>query len=246
MATEPVLGRARRIWQGLAGAPVQFGALGLDVVVAPDSLLCPPGWSGVVVLGDAAIATAPTEEDAEVVRRVCGSLPVGSMTGGRTLRDRLSPAEMRGPATLAFCDDDGFRRADGDRAAAEGIPGDHPDLRTFLGAVPPDDADESGLAEITSPAFVVRIGGSVVAAAGYQRWPGDAAHLGVLTSPGHRERGLARVAASAAVADALAVGLLPQWRARSEPSRRVARALGFERLGAQVSFRLAARPVPED
>jgi hypothetical protein len=33
-------------------------------------------------------------------------------------------------------------------------------------------------------------------------------------------------------------GLLPQWRARPEPSRRVARALGFRELGAQLSIRL--------
>ncbi|WP_220505371.1 hypothetical protein [Microbispora sp. H10830] len=42
--------------------------------------------------------------------------------------------------------------------------------------------------------------------------------------------------ASAAAADALADGLLPQWRARPEPSRRVARALGFRDTGAQISL----------
>jgi RimJ/RimL family protein N-acetyltransferase len=60
----------------------------------------------------------------------------------------------------------------------------------------------------------------------------------VLTAPAYRGRGLARIAASAAVADAFAAGLLPQWRARPAESRRVALALGFTELGAQLSFRL--------
>jgi len=60
----------------------------------------------------------------------------------------------------------------------------------------------------------------------------------VLTAPAARGRGLARAAASAAVAHAIGEGRLPQWRARPEASRRVARALGFRELGSQVSIRL--------
>ncbi|WP_091291657.1 GNAT family N-acetyltransferase [Micromonospora halophytica] len=75
--------------------------------------------------------------------------------------------------------------------------------------------------------FVIRDGGRVVAAAGYRRWPSSVAHLGVLTSSDCRGRGLAGAVASAAVAEALRNELLPQWRARPEPSRRLARRLGF-------------------
>ncbi|WP_425321545.1 GNAT family N-acetyltransferase [Catellatospora chokoriensis] len=85
---------------------------------------------------------------------------------------------------------------------------------------------------------MVRSGSHVVAAAGYRRWPGQAAHMCVLTAPPHRGRGLARIVGGAAVADALANDLLPQWRARPEPSRRVARALGFHELGTQLSVRI--------
>lgn len=84
--------------------------------------------------------------------------------------------------------------------------------------------------------FVVREQGQVVAGAGYRVRAGAAAHLGVLTAP--QARGRARVVA-AAVAHALAAGLLPQWRARAFASRRVAAALGFEELGAQLSFYIA-------
>ncbi|MEV0002914.1 GNAT family N-acetyltransferase [Micromonospora sp. NPDC050980] len=100
-------------------------------------------------------------------------------------------------------------------------------------------SDECGLADITSRAFVVRRGNDVLAAAGYRHWPGHVAHLGVLTRPDRRGRELARAVSSAAVADALAHDLLPQWRARPGPSRRVARALGFRQLGTQLSLSLA-------
>jgi RimJ/RimL family protein N-acetyltransferase len=78
-------------------------------------------------------------------------------------------------------------------------------------------------------------------AAGYRGWPGRVAHLSVLTAARPaRGRGLATVAASAAVAAALSEEELPQWRARAEASRRVARTLGFRQLGAQASLRLPA------
>nr|WP_308293375.1 GNAT family N-acetyltransferase [Streptomyces sp. RO-S4] len=57
--------------------------------------------------------------------------------------------------------------------------------------------------------------------------------------PAGAGRGRARVVGAAAVAHALAAGLLPQWRARDFASRRVAAALGFEELGAQLSFGIA-------
>jgi RimJ/RimL family protein N-acetyltransferase len=144
--------------------------------------------------------------------------------------------EVLGPATLAYLDGRDHRPA-GATAAVEEIAGNHADLAAFLASVPTDEAAESGLAGISSSAFVVRSGTRVVAASGYRRWPGEVAHLGVLTAPDHRGRGFARAVASAAVADGLANRLLPQWRARIEPSRRVARALGFRQLGSQLSAR---------
>jgi predicted GNAT family acetyltransferase len=118
------------------------------------------------------------------------------------------------------------------------IPGNHADLAVLLASVSVDDAEECGLAGINSAAFVVRSGAHVVAAAGYRDWPGQAAHMGVLTTPEQRSRGLARIVAGAAVADALASQLLPQWRARPEPSRQLARTLGFRELGVQLSIRV--------
>ena len=222
-----MLRRVREVWAGLAGVPVSFGD---PVVVSPESLLCPPGWAGVVVIGDAAIVTAPSARAAELMRGGLAGLPVADWTSPEALRSRLPIEAVLGPATLAYCS----RLSSPPPAGI--VRGDVADL---VASVSEDDAGEAGLDEITSAASVIRSGGRVVAAAGYRRWPGDVAHLSVLTAPSHRGRGLAKQVAAAATADALEAGLLPQWRARPEPSRRVARALGFTEMGAQLSVTLA-------
>ncbi|MFI9846780.1 GNAT family N-acetyltransferase [Nonomuraea sp. NPDC051941] len=226
------LDRARDLWAALTGTPVTFPASGdVKVVVSPGSSLCPPGWTGVVALGGAILATVPGAGLAEPVRSAL--LNLGD-AGLARLPDLLPVLDVLGPATLAYLDAGDFVAAP---PVAERLPADHPAILALLESVPQEEADESGLEEIAS-AYAVREGGDVLAAAGFRPWLDAAAHVSVLTAPRWRGRGLARLAASAAVADALAIGLLPQWRARPEPSRRVARALGFREHGAQISIRL--------
>ncbi len=236
MAVDLMLARARRLWVELTGVPITFPVRGTNVAVSAGSLICPPGWTGIVALGGAAISTVPTEGLEPVVREALDDLPVAALTDPEHLAAVLPVEEVLGPATLAYCDERAFRSYE--KGASERVPGDHPEIADLLASVPVEDAAECGLAEITSPAFVVRAGTRVVAAAGYRHWPERVAHLSVLTAPDRRGRGFARVVASAAVAESLANQLLPQWRARPEPSRRVARALGFRELGAQVSVRV--------
>ncbi|GGN88135.1 hypothetical protein GCM10011579_081640 [Streptomyces albiflavescens] len=238
MAVDPLLKQARGVWETLAAVPVSFSlAGGLDVVTSPASQLAPPSWAGIVVLGDSAIVTAPTDTAMQVLRRILAMMPTSSLTSPDTVRAVLPVNEVLGPAVLGYVSRDGFRPVTADRRIERLAPG-HQDLMTLVKSVPPEDADESGMDEITSAAFVVRKGTDVVAAAGFQAWPAAVAHLCVLTAPGERGRGLARQVASAAVAQALADGLLPQWRARPMASRNVARALGFRELGSQLSLRL--------
>ncbi|MFG6197570.1 GNAT family N-acetyltransferase [Nonomuraea sp. JJY05] len=229
------LDRARDLWAALTGVPVAFPASGdVNVVVSPRSSLCPPGWTGVVALDGAILATVP---DAGLVEPVRSALLELGDAGLARLPERLPVLDVLGPATLAYLDAGDFVAAPA-TAGVERLPADHPAIRALLASVPQEEADESGLEEIASAAHAVREGGDVVAAAGFRPWLDTAAHVSVLTAPRHRGRGLARLAASAAVAGALATGLLPQWRARPEPSRRVARALGFREHGAQLSIRL--------
>ncbi|WNI21211.1 GNAT family N-acetyltransferase [Streptomyces sp. ITFR-16] len=236
MDNDPLMARARRLWESLAGVPVSFAPSGGPVVVtAPASALAPPSWVGTVLLGDAALVTAPTEEVAHGVRRALRGLPAHALTEPGAVAGVLPVAEVLGPAALAYLAPAAFRPYEPPQTAVATLPAGHADLLRLLAAVSEEDAGECGLDEITSPAFVVREGAGVVAAAGYRDWPGEAAHLCVLTAPHARGRGLARAVASAATAHALAAGRLPQWRARPEASRRVARALGYRELGSQLS-----------
>jgi hypothetical protein len=206
--------------------------------VSPDSQLCPPGWVGIVVIADAVIATAPTPGIAHVVQQALRTASITSLTDPTVLDTRLHLLEMLGPASLAYLDPAEFHSHHGPIAAEQLLPYDG-DLRQLIAASSAEDVDESGITQITSPAFVNREHGTINSAAGYCDWPGEVAHLSVLTIATARGRGLARIVASAAVTHAIQHGRLPQWRARPQASRRVARALGFRELGSQVSIRIA-------
>ncbi|MFC8074559.1 GNAT family N-acetyltransferase [Streptomyces sp. NPDC057307] len=247
---------ARALWTELAGVPVEFTSPA-GVVVAPDSLLCPPGWAGIVRIGDAAVITAPDARRAEAMgeaaRRLSYEELVDPVRLGVALGGTAPLLDVLGPAALGYLERgrDSFVPA---KARPEEVTGGTVEraangtsaLDALLATVGKDDADEAGLDEITSPAFLLREGrrggrgegGDVVAAAGYAAWPRSVAHLCVLVAPHHRGRGLATIVASAAVSHALDAGLLPQWRARPYSSRRVAAALGFRELGAQLSVRI--------
>lgn len=222
-----VIKRVQELWIELAGVPVSFPpAGGLAVVVSGNSRLCPPGWVGIIKLGAGGIATVPSTENADILME---ALHAGSDLG--SLCSQLPTVGVLGPATLAYLDEPDFRPV-----PSEVVESGVHDLSMVSG---PEDFHESALDEITSPLFVIRHEGAVIAASGYRHWPTSVAHMSVLTAPAYRGKGLARTVASSAVAHALSSGLMPQWRARPEPSRRVARALGFRELGEQISVRLA-------
>lgn len=262
--TAPAVPHARALWSELAGVPVEFTSP-TAVVIAPGSLLCPPGWAGIVRIGDAAVATAPDARAAGALRVAVRELAYADLADpvllGGALSGTAAPVlDVLGPATLSYLDRDDFLPALPEEAGAAVEPAapDDPALTALLAGAGQGEADESGLDEITSPAFLLRecvregadaggagVGagstagaGEVVAAAGYVIWPRSVAHVCVLVAPHRRGRRLARTVASAAVSHALDAGLLPQWRARPYPSRRVAAALGFRELGTQLSVRI--------
>lgn len=243
MTSDLLLDRARELWVELAVEPVAFSSSDVaNVVVSPGSRLCPPSWTGIVVLGGAGIVTVPSTEAARLMASASRTLSCEGLVDGDRLRGVLPVLDVLGPASLLYLDRADFLPMPGGAAVQEAVCSDD-EPAVLLARAGEEDAAESSLADITSPAFVLREKGNVVAAAGYQVWPQSVAHLSVLVASGHRGRGLARVVASAAVAHARDVGLLPQWRARLHPSRRVALALGFRKLGSQLSVRLD-RTVP--
>ncbi|WP_269854981.1 GNAT family N-acetyltransferase [Streptomyces sp. RPT161] len=247
MADDLLLARARELWAELAGTPVDFRPSGgVNVVVAPGARLCPPSWTGVVRIGDAAIVTAPSVRTAGMMDDAARRLSLEELFEVARLRVVLPVLDVLGPAALFYVGRDGFLPAH-EVTGVKQLPVGHvtDDLAELLALAGEEEAGESGLADISSPAFTLRRGDEVVAAAGYQSWPRSVAHLSVLVAPHYRGRHLARTVASAAVAHALDVGLLPQWRARPYPSQRVAAALGFQELGAQLSVRLGNAPADQ-
>lgn len=240
MSNDSLLVRAQGLWQQLASAPVSFGAAGeVCVVASPDSGFCPPGWVGVVLLGGSAVVTAPSEKSAARIRRAVAELPADRLTDPEAVGKVLPIGEVLGPAVLAYAAAEGFRPVVRAELRVEELPAGHADLRALEQAAGARDAGEASLGEITSPAFVLRADGEVVAASGYRAWPGSTAHVSVLTSPVRRGKGFARATGSASVRHALARDLLPQWRARVPASRKAAVALGFSELGSQLSIRPA-------
>ncbi|MFI6310732.1 GNAT family N-acetyltransferase [Nocardia fusca] len=240
MPTNPVLTRAHALWEDLAAAPVSFSSSdAVDVAVSPRAMICPQGWAGFIVLQGRAIVTAPSASAVAAIRAAMAELSVEDLVDPEILGRVLPLAEVLGPATLAYLDERDFNAAPRGSVPVDRISAEHPDLRRLEVLAGKDESEESGLREITSPAFAIRVDGEVVAAAGYRTWPSQTAHMSVLTAPENRGQGLARLTGSTAVAHALEAGLLPQWRARAPQSQRVALALGFRELGAQLSVRLS-------
>ena len=237
MSPPSLTARSRALWESLADAPVQF-APALRVAVSAGSRLGPPGWVDIVVISGAAIATAPTPEAAGTVQQALRALPATALTDPEILSTRLRLLEVLGPACLAYLDPAEFRPDHGPIAVEQVPPPHHEDLGSLITASSAEDVNESAITNITSPAFVTRDHGTITSVAGYCDWPGEVAHVSVLTMASARGRGLARTVASAAVSHAINRGKLAQWRARPEASRRVARVLGFRELGSQVCVRL--------
>lgn len=152
------------------------------------------------------------------------------MTAGAGRRGR---SRTRDPAIGDTAKVEHFEGGDG--GGAEGAPVG--ELVNLINAASREDLDESGIEHLSGSAMIVRSGRDVVAACGHRRWPNEVAHLSVLTHPQHRRVGHAETVARAAIQRAAAEGLLPQWRARVDASRQLAKKLGLTELGAQLGLR---------
>ena len=222
------LDRVRAMWTTLAGAD-SFPEAGARVVINGESQICPRSWSGVVAIGDGILATVPDEAHRDALTdRLDGLEPARDWS---TAFDEAS--ERRGPARLAYADQ---LTGTADRVVV--YDADIESIAAFLALVSEDDRDEAGIGECTSPLACVRVGGWIVAAAGYRVWLDDVAHMSVLVAPDHRGSGLATTTARAATEHAFAQGLVAQWRARLAASQAVARKLGYVEIGQQISIRL--------
>ncbi|PPB48952.1 N-acetyltransferase [Arthrobacter pityocampae] len=178
-----------------------------------------PGWAV-----DAGRAMASTE-----LRSHSTLLTLSREHGGRGL----------GEAQLYFCDD--LPRLEGPPAV---VSGEASLVRELERRCPPDDVAEAGLSTVEHPFVLVDRDdpAAPLAGAGYDIWQGILAHVTVITPPEERHKGYAGRVAAVAVEDAMAAGLVPQWRARTDntASQRTARRAGFAFAGTQTSVLLGA------
>lgn len=149
-----------------------------------------------------------------------------------------------GEAQLYFCDE--LPVLDGPPAV---VSSDAPTVRALERLCPPDDVAEAGLGEAEHPFVLVDApdghehqpdAPTPLAGAGYDVWAGILAHISVLTPPDERRKGYAQRVTAVAVEEAMAAGLVPQWRARTDntASQRTARRAGFAFGGTQTSVLL--------
>ncbi|MDO5492675.1 MAG: GNAT family N-acetyltransferase [Nesterenkonia sp.] len=136
-----------------------------------------------------------------------------------------APPTLQEPATVSF---------------------DPADVRAVTSRCPADDVAVSGVAEAEWTATLMldpqsSDGPDAAAASCRQIWHHTLAHLGVLTRPDRRGRGLGGRVAAIAAEEAFVEGLVPQWRVafENEASLRIAQHLGFSAAGTQTTVILA-------
>ncbi len=237
---ERIAERIRQGWRAELGTPAAFGGPGRHLHLRPEHGPARAGWMGVVVLGEATCISLPPSAPAWL-HDLHGRDLDADLTDPATVARVIGPVEdFLGPATLAFLDPSAVHRGDDSRVTS--VPAGHASVRRLAAACGAGDAEESGILAVDSWLAVVRVGGRVVAASGYQVWHGELGHLSVLVDPAVRGRGLGKAVAAQAVGQVARAGLVPQWRARSTlaASRQIARSLGFVELGRQATYKLAS------
>lgn len=148
-----------------------------------------------------------------------------------------------GPAGIAYADAGTFR---GLSIGAEMRPlmeADRPALDALRGAVPAEAWGHGGGGYDGMPVFGAFVDGVLAARAGYEVWGGRIAHLGVVTHPAHRGRGLGAAVFASATRAALEAGLVAQHRAlqSNTHSMHIARRLGFVPYATSLAVRLRDR-----
>jgi RimJ/RimL family protein N-acetyltransferase len=230
--------RADRFWAGELGVEAsRFGSAGVQVCERAD----PSAPQRALVVG--------------TTRGTIVSLPAAGLRGfsaagldlaalsrqGRAYLASIPPdsplLDVRGPAYLGY-----WPLPPPPAGPGEELGLDHREALARLRVSAPAEWSEAGL-DSASWCFGSVVGDDLVAAAGYQCWPPELAHLAVFCRPDHRRRGQAATALRAAIAHALGAGLLPQYRARdgNVASRALAERLGFAEYGWMATVYLRER-----
>ncbi len=202
---------------------------------------------------DAGMLTFVTLFGREILRGPGWAVDAARSLTGTDLRDHSTLLMLSreyggrgiGQAQLYFCDE--LPELAGAPAV---VSSDAALIRALEQRCPPDDVAEAGLATVEHAVVLVdgdtdedEVSPTPLAGAGYDIWEGILAHTAVLTPPDERRKGYAQRITAVAVEEAMAAGLVPQWRVRTDntASQRTARRAGFAYAGTQTSVALDRR-----
>jgi GNAT superfamily N-acetyltransferase len=160
----------------------------------------------------------------------------------RWVETHVAPVEtVLGPAFYGYTDAESFEPVTSSARVLTAA--DETVFDRFQRTVPADEWDAGGPAFEPGETVGVEADGRLVAAAGYEVWDEQIAHVGVVTHPDYRSRGFGRAVVSRATERALDAGLWPQYRTLDgwPWSVALAEGLGFERF-ATGSLVVVAQP----
>lgn len=135
-----------------------------------------------------------------------------------------------GPTFYGYTDQETFDPVESEARVLTAA--DEPAYEAFRADIPNDEWAQGGPAFTPDETVGFVIGDELVAASGYDVWDGLIAHLAVVTHPDNRDEGYGQAVVSHATEQALAAGLIPQYRTLDAwPwSVAVAQRLGFKRF----------------
>jgi GNAT superfamily N-acetyltransferase len=214
----------------LGCSPADFTRPGLTLVRHPEPL----AFYALAARG-AVVVAAPESLHAHIRE---AADPVALVTRVGAARVLAPDASFVGPARLAYLEralgpPEGVVRVESASDAA---------LARLRGSVSAEEWRHANLEAAEPPLFACAHEGALASASGFQRLLGRVAHVGVVTDPRARGRGLGRRVVQAAAVHAGALGLLVQYQtlAANAPALRVAESLGFAPFATSLSARWSA------
>jgi hypothetical protein len=92
---DDLLGRARAAWADYAGIDGGSRPGLVNLGVNAQSRICPPGWAGIVLLGNAAIVTAPAAGAERDLRRALSGVPMDRLTDRSAIESAMDLPGIR-------------------------------------------------------------------------------------------------------------------------------------------------------
>ncbi|MEQ1700816.1 MAG: GNAT family N-acetyltransferase [Ilumatobacteraceae bacterium] len=231
------LARVQRLWRELTTAGRGFFDNALVYKTTDTHRAAPAGWVAIVRIGWQVVVAGPDWDLTRIDHNTRHFHPT-QLVDPAHLAEFVCPRHTLGPARLYY----GAPTGASPSATTLGpLPVDDERVRAVLADATDEERAECGLEDTTSGVFVsLADDGSPAAAAAWTVWPQDVAHVCVLAAATHRGTGAAFAASHAALIAAVAVGLLPQWRAAEGNLASIALAerLGLEYVGEQLSIHL--------